>query len=251
MPEVTVLMSVFNDSKTVRAAIDSIRVQTFRDWELLIVDDGSTDETPHLLHEAQQGDARICVIRNEVNLGLATALNRGIHLAKGNLIARMDADDVSMPDRLDRQVTFMRENRDVDVLGGAAELVNDQGEVIGILRRPESHDVLLGERYSRTPFVHPSIMARREFFSALGGYDERLRKSQDYDLWLRGAEKFRFHNLSDVVIRYRYRRPSIRAIVYGTAVLIRAAWRERKLVCVAYAMRYFLGGVTARLRVRR
>src|SRR3954471_23282431 len=125
--KVSVLMAVYNGSDVVQAAVQSILTQTFSDWELLIVDDASTDGTLPLLRELAAKESRIKVICNDFNRGLAASLNTVWKLAKGDLLARMDADDVSMPERLERQVGFMEAHPEIAVLGTGAELVDKKG----------------------------------------------------------------------------------------------------------------------------
>jgi len=246
---VTVVMAVHNDAATVRAAIESIFHQTHRDWELVIVDDASTGMTSEILATFANRDRRVTVVRNPVNRGLAASLNSGWRQARGELIARMDADDTSLPDRLARQVEFMDLHAEVAVLGTAAELVDEKEKSLGIASRPERHEALAERIYKESPFIHPSVIIRRSFLEALGGYDERLRRGQDYDLWLRGYRGFRFHNLPDALLRYRVqRRPSLSAILWGTFVLGRGAYREGRLLTHGwYSMRYLTAGVMTRL----
>jgi GT2 family glycosyltransferase len=237
---VTVLLAVYNGADFVRTSMESIIEQTYHDWDLLIVDDASTDETPALLHNLAAKERRITVIRNKANYGLATSLNIGWRQAQGELIARADADDWSSPRRLACQVEFMERHPEVAVLGTGAALVDELGRSLGIALRPEQHEVLTREIYKKNPFIHPSVMMRRNFLTALGGYDERLRRSQDYDLWLRGYRCYHYHNLPEVLIRYKvHRRLSLQAIVSGTFVLGRAAYREGRLLTRGwYALRW-------------
>jgi hypothetical protein len=147
-----------------------------------------------------------------------------------------------LPDRLKRQVAFLRANPRVDVLGSGAELVGEDGENLGRAVRPELHEELAKKILRENPFIHPSVMVRRRFYDALGGYDERLRRSQDRDLWLRGYRRFRYHNLCEPLIRYRVRsKPSLQTILLGTFVLARAVYRERMPYSrLWFPMRFFL-----------
>ena len=237
---VTVLMAAYNEGERVRRAVESIQCQTYADWDLLIIDDASTDNTPEILRELAAADRRICVLSNSVNRGLAASLNAGWRRARGNLIARMDADDISLPQRLERQVAFLTQHPDVAVLGGGAELANAAGHDLGQVLRPETHAELAGRILYENPFIHPSVMVRRSFYEALGGYDEHLRRAEDLDLWFRGYRRFQFHNLREPLIRYRLRRtPTLRSIFWGTLVLIRAVQRDALPVgAYWYPLRY-------------
>jgi glycosyltransferase involved in cell wall biosynthesis len=246
---VTVLLAVHNGADTLQRAIDSVRAQTFEDWELLVVDDASTDGSAALLQENARIDARITSIRNDQNRGLAFSLNRGWRAARGELIARLDADDVCLPERLQLQADFMAAHPEVAVLGGGAEIVDQAGSPCGVLLRPQDHETLAARIYRENPFIHPSVMARRSFFEAMGGYDERCARGQDYDLWSRAYRRFRFHNLPVPVIRYTVRdRVSWEAIRAGSALAFRLGARERRFVRGAwYAGRFFAAGALNRL----
>ena len=220
-------MAAYNEGERVRRAIESIQSQTYTDWDLLIVDDASTDSTPEILRELAAADQRISILRNPVNRGLAASLNLGWRMARGELIARMDADDISLPHRLQRQVAFMAKQSEVAVLGGGAELTDAAGHDLGRTLRPETHAELASRILRENPFIHPSVMVRRNFYEALGGYDESLRRAQDLDLWFRGYRRFHFHNLREPLIRYCLRQqPTLRSIYWGTRVLARAVKRD-------------------------
>ena len=246
---VTVLLAVHNNSESIGPAIESILRQTYTDWDLLIIDDASTDDTPKVLQTSGLRDPRIKVIHNDVKLGLPASLNQGWKQAIGDLIARMDADDISLPRRFALQVSYLKTHADVAVLGGGAEVIDEEGRFLGVALRPETHRILVSKIYKENPFIHPSVMMRRSFLDALGGYDERLRRAQDYDLWLRGYRSYRYHNLPEAIIRYRARRAlSLQAILLGTFVLGRAAYREGSLLTHGfYAVRYFLAALLTKM----
>ncbi|MFH1918719.1 MAG: glycosyltransferase, partial [Planctomycetota bacterium] len=250
---VTVLMAVYNDAGTVEAAVESIRTQTYTNWDLLMVDDGSTDDTPAILQRLAQQDERITVLRNETNRGLPAALNIGWRQARGELIARMDADDLCLPERLQRQVEFMTAHPEVAVLGTGVEYMDEDGRTLGRGVRPEQHEELVQKILRESPFYHPSVMVRPTFYEALGGYDERIRRAEDRDLWLRGRRRFRYHNLREPLIRYRISgKPSWRDIYDGTYALLLAVRREQMpLVCYWYPLRQLLGGVSIWTGLRR
>jgi glycosyltransferase involved in cell wall biosynthesis len=250
---VSVVMSAWNAQAVIGRAVESIVGQTYRDWEMVIVDDGSTDGTGRLLEQAVAAEPRIRVFRNDRNRGLAASLNRGWGESSGELIARMDADDVSLPDRLARQVAYLDEHPDVAILGTAVELVDVDGRSIGIAHRPEWHDELERRMFKETPFFHPTVLLRREVYETLGGYDERLRRAQDVDLWLRAYRRFEFHNLPDVLLRYTVpSRLPLPSCFWGTYVLARAAYRERALLRRGwYAPRFLAATLLARYGLRQ
>jgi glycosyltransferase involved in cell wall biosynthesis len=194
-PRVSVVMPVRNGERFLREALDSTLAQTLTDFELIVVDDGSTDSTPAILAEAAARDPRVRVHRQEPG-GLTVALNAGCALAGAPLIARMDGDDVMLPDRLERQAAYLDSSPGVALLGGGLVLVDEHGTEID--REPgRLHlDFLV-----RNELTHATVMMRADAFRALGGY--RLDQSEDYDLWLRFDEHHGVAALSDFVIRYR------------------------------------------------
>ncbi|WP_164100389.1 glycosyltransferase [Candidatus Laterigemmans baculatus] len=250
---VSVVMAVHNEQATLARALASIVEQSDPDWELVAIDDASTDRTAEILREFAAADSRIRILRNRQNLGLAASLNIGWQAARHDLIARMDGDDWMFPERLERQQQFLRSHADVDVLGTAAELFDSQGTELGIARRPESHAELCGKIYRETPFIHPSVMMRRSFLERTGGYDASLRRSQDYDLWMRGRGEFRYHNLQEPLLRYCVRtKMKLTAMLYGTWVLSRGVWRDRApLHNYVYPARFLAATSLTRLGLRQ
>jgi len=249
---VTVLMPVRDSIGSVERAVLSIIHQKYDAWQLLIVDDASTDDTWDVVETLVRRDPRVFAIRNSERRGLAASLNLGWSQSSHELIARMDGDDESFATRLACQAAFMAEHPEVAVLGAGAELVDESGTLLGVALRPERHEELARDMYRRSPFIHPSVMMRRSFLARLGGYDESLWRAQDRDLWLRGYRQFRFHNLQEPLIRYRVHRAlSWEAILAGTFVLGRAAYREGRILSRGwYALRFFLATVTVRMGLR-
>jgi glycosyltransferase EpsE len=249
---VTVLMPVRNSVESVERAVLSIIRQKYDAWELLVVDDASTDGTWDAVQALVRRDPRVVAIRNSERRGLAASLNLGWSRSTHGLIARMDGDDESLEIRLTRQTDFMAEHPEVAVLGAGAELMDESGALLGVTFRPEGHEELVRDMYRRSPFIHPSVMMRRSFLERLGGYDESLWRAEDQDLWLRGYRQFRFHNLQVPLIRYRVRRAlPWEDILTGTFVLGRAAYREGRMLSRGwYALRFLLATVAGRAGLR-
>lgn len=203
-PSVTVLMSVYNGLPYLEKAIESIVHQTFSDFEFLIIDDASSDGSREVLKEWTDRDERIRLILHEENRGLGYALSEGTKEARASLIARMDADDVAVLDRLEAQVGYLERNPDVDILGGWAEECDEEGETIGHRTYPVDHEDIVDMVWA-SPIIHPTVIFRKEKILDVGGYDASLRKRQDYDLWFRCHEAgHTFANLPKSLIRYRF-----------------------------------------------
>jgi glycosyltransferase involved in cell wall biosynthesis len=192
-PAVSVLMSVRNGAPWVRDAVESVLDQTVTDLELVVIDDGSTDATASLL--ATVGDPRLRVERQPPT-GLTPSLNRALALARAPLVARLDADDVALPERLACQRAFLDAHPDVGLLGTGAREVDASGREIGVVRPPEDDAAIRRAMIRRNPFVHSSVMMRRSALEEAGGYDERLAVAQDYDLWMRMSRVTRLANLA-------------------------------------------------------
>ena len=211
-PRVTVLMSAFNSAAYIDAAIGSILSQTFTDLELLIVDDGSTDATREKI--AAWSDHRIRVVHNESNIGLTRSLNRGLAVARGVFIARQDADDVSHPERVARQVEFLENHPNVTVVGTQVRYIDAGGRRIAAAPWPKSTSnfAIRWQLLFDSPFVHTTVMFRRAtVWDELRGYDERFVTSQDFELWSRvAAASHEMRNLADTLVDFRTAAPQER-----------------------------------------
>lgn len=185
IPTVSIIMGAYNAEETIRESIDSILAQEFSDWEFVICDDGSSDDTLAICHEyATKNPTRFRVLTNERNMKLPAALNRCLAVAKGKYIARMDADDISAPDRLAKQVAVLDYRPGIDLVGTAMQRFDESG-LGGLVTPPEKPDRYTLRRF--IPFCHATIMARSSMYEKVGGYNESARtaRSQDVDLWFR------------------------------------------------------------------
>ena len=228
---VSVIMAVYNGERYVREAVDSILNQTFTDLEFIIVDDGSTDRTDRILNTYD--DPRIVRVRNEENIGLTRCLNKGLTLARGRYIARQDADDVSVPERLQMQVDFLDGHPEVALVGTSKIEIDDQGNSIKF-GRVSCDDAALRRCLPRVnSFVHGSVLLRRGALKQVGGYRPIFSCTQDYDLWIRIAERYRVANLEQGLYAWRCHHGSIsltrRAEQVGYADLARELALERYL----------------------
>jgi len=253
VPVVSVIMSVYDNESTLPEAIESIVNQSFDDWEYLIVNDGSKDGSSQLLESFANKDQRIRVIRNPENKGLPYSLNLAWRQSKGRYIARMDADDCSFPERLAVQVEFLEANPDVDVLGSNAILESDSGQLLGTTSMPLSPEQIREKIVRLNPLIHPSVMMRRDFLAKMGGYNNKLRKKQDYDLWLRSVEQARFVNIEKPLIKYRVKHAdSFLSDYYGFSVRVKHAIRRGKIFSgVTWAVVTLLVNICRKLGYRQ
>jgi glycosyltransferase involved in cell wall biosynthesis len=211
-PTISVVMPVYNAKRYVAEAIESILGQTFRDFEFLIIDDGSTDGSLAILKRYAAQDSRIRLWSGP-NEGYAPRLNEMLHQARGDLIARMDADDVALPGRFARQVEFLRNHPEVDVVGGARENIDSKGRFLCVSREGEDHDYIQSQLLNGTcPICHPSVVMRLKAVLAVGGYRPDMMPAEDADLWLRMGERGLLANLADVVVRYREHESSVSSL---------------------------------------
>ena len=199
-PTITVLMVVYNAEAFLREAVDSILAQTFSDFELLVVVDGSTDSSVEILESYD--DDRIVRLRNETNLGQPRARNRGLEVARGRYVAVMDGDDVAEPERLARQLSYLEGLPRVTVLGTWVTSIDENGREIGPDHTPTDPASLAWEFCWDCPLYHPTVMMRPGPIRALGGYDQRYWTAQDYDLWTRALMAgLRIDNLAEPLLR--------------------------------------------------
>lgn len=199
---VSVILPVFNCQAYVGEAIESILNQKFRDFEFLIIDDGSTDGTQAEL--VKYIDPRIRHLRHE-NRGLAATLNTAIGLARGKYIVRQDQDDISMPDRIEKQVAFMEAHLECGLLGTWAQIIEGDRLVERFHRHPTDPSVLRYQLLFNNPFVHSSVMLRKSVLEETGGYsiDPERQPPEDYELWSRIIRSAGVANLPEVLLYYR------------------------------------------------
>jgi glycosyltransferase involved in cell wall biosynthesis len=206
-PKVTVLMSVYNGEKYLNEAIDSILGQTFKDFEFLIINDGSTDKTAEILKS--YNDPRIKIINNEKNIGLTKSLNKGLKLARGEYIARQDADDISCDNRLERQIKFLDKNLDIAIVGTNYFRINEKGDIIQKIKRQEKDKNIKKYLLSGNQLGHGTIMFRKSCFEKVGFYREEFKFAQDYDLVLRFSEKYKLANIPETLYKWRINSNSV------------------------------------------
>lgn len=204
MPRLSVVLPVYNCRRYLAAAIASIQAQTFADFTLVIVDDGSTDGSAAIIDRLAAGDRRLRVIRRP-NTGIVGALNDGLAGATGDLVARMDGDDLAEPGRFSAQLAYLDHNPDCIALGTAARIIDTGGAVVDLYRPPCDHDGIVAQllRGNGAALLHPSVIFRRTALEAAGRYDPVFCRAEDLDLFLRLSHLGRFANLPEPLMRYR------------------------------------------------
>jgi glycosyltransferase involved in cell wall biosynthesis len=204
-PIVSVLMPAYNADKYVDLAVRSILDQTFRDIELVVVDDGSTDRTPQILRDWERRDSRVKLI-SRPNTGYTRALRDALAIARGSLFARMDADDISRPSRLEQQVRFLTEHPEVVAVGSQVALIDEDGWPIGPATCPLTHKEIEAHLFAGygAALIHPTVMMRRTAFNAIGGYRSEREPAEDVDLFLRLGEIGQLANVAEVLFDSRF-----------------------------------------------
>lgn len=222
-PLVSIGMSVRNSESTLKPALRSILQQTYTNWELLLLDDGSRDETVSIARRYE--DPRIRLIADGRGLGLAARLNQAVGLARGAYFARMDGDDISYPERLERQVGMLELHREVNLLGCGAIVFDSRGEAVGRLPSRLDHEEICARPWAGFYLAHPTWMGRIEWFRK-NPYRKDALRAQDQDLLLRTYRQSRFAALSDVLLGYRQETLSLSRILRGRYHFSRALLRQ-------------------------
>lgn len=184
LPLVSIIMGVYNEEAHLRNCLESVIKQTYRNWECIICDDCSTDSSKEILYEYQKKDGRFIILENDQNSRLAASLNNCLSIARGKYIARMDADDLCLPSRLQSQVQFLEENQEIDCVGSAVIVYDETGDKgIRLCKEyPQKEDLL-----HANPFAHPTVIIKKSVMDVLGGYtvSRDTRRAEDLDLWFR------------------------------------------------------------------
>lgn len=201
-PLVSVVMSVFNDDKYVRRAIDSILNQTLKDIEFIIINDASRDNSLKTIRQCVRKDKRVKLINNAQELRLAPSLNLGVSHAKADLIARMDPDDISLPERLEIQYNYLLKNPHIAVVGTNLSVINETKKEIWVRDYPTQSEDIKKTMLRYAPFAHPSVMIRKKVFEEFGGYDPKMKLCEDTDFWIKIGTKYDFGNIPKRLVQY-------------------------------------------------
>lgn len=200
---ISVIIPAYNAEKYLAEAISSILTQSFVNIEVIVIDDCSTDRTWEIIQHYALTDSRIRSFRNETNLGIAGNRNKGIKLAMGKYILWQDADDISLPERIEKQLNFMEANPDVGIVGGFLQFFSDEKAITGI-RKYSAGDAELRQKIFRfSPVAQPAAMIRKSCIDEVGEYDLRFPPAEDLDMSFRIGIRYKFANIQDVIIKYR------------------------------------------------
>lgn len=192
LPFVTIAIPFYNSERFLHYAIQSVINQTYTNWELFLIDDGSNDNSLAVAKDFAERDGRIIIVSDGLNKGLPARLNDSVKIAKGDYYARMDADDIMTVDRIALQICYMEEHPNVDVIGSSAMVIDNDNNII---KSYDQHGVING-------FIHPTVMAKTKWFKE-NPYDEKLKRSQDTELWMRTAKRCHFYNIQKPLLFYR------------------------------------------------
>lgn len=230
-PSVSVVMPVYNSERYLSKAIESILNQTFRDFEFLIFDDGSTDDSRRIIDHYAGIDSRIIPYHSDFNTGYVSLLNKGTKLARGYLIARMDSDDMSLPHRLQVQKDFLDNHPSVGVVGSSSIRIDESDRELGISMRMEDPAFLYWLSFFSNPLSHPTVMYRKEIFNTIEGYDESKMPAEDYDLWTRLIPLWKLSNVRDPLLKYREHARSVSSTkrelqIKNSTESLKSLWRH-------------------------
>lgn len=231
-PKLSVVMTAYNAEKYIREAIESILNQTFTDFEFIIIDDCSTDATGAIIEEYSARDPRIVCVHNPKNLYISASTNIGIEMARTDIIAKMDADDIALPMRLEKQYAFIKDHPEVGVVGAWIEIISEAGKPLRI-REYQTDDVGLRRKIFRySPIAQPVCMYRKSVVNEFGGYLAVSAPAEDVNLWFKIGTRYKFANIPEVLLKYRFFENSnsnrnLRALEIKTLRLRWNAWRRQ------------------------
>ncbi|GAB6189648.1 hypothetical protein JCM30566_13890 [Marinitoga arctica] len=203
-PMISVVMSVYNSEKYLNQSIESILNQTYSNFEFIIINDNSIDNSEKIILEYKKQDNRIIYFKTNNNLGLTKNLNYGIKISTGKFIARMDADDIAFPERFEKQIYRFKMNKRLDILGTCAIDIDEYGNEINKRTVPHNYKEIIKMLPKLDPLIHPTVMMKKRSIEKINYYDEKYKTSQDYNLWFKAiANNLYIENLKDFLLYYR------------------------------------------------
>jgi glycosyltransferase involved in cell wall biosynthesis len=222
-PAVSVIMSMRNSASTVDAAVRSVLVQTLRDWEMIVIDDGSSDRSGDIVEGFN--DERIRLVRESRSAGLAARLNQAVALSRGEFIARMDADDICFPERLARQIARLREDPHLDLIGCGAVVFTNESKLVGEMPVGLDHRDIVARPFVGFPLPHPTWCGQASWFRN-NPYNAELRYAEDQDLLLRSFRHSRLGGLDEVLLGYRQDQLALKKLIPGRVTFAGSVWRN-------------------------
>ena len=219
--DVSIIMSVYNDQETLSKSILSILRQSFKNFEFMIIDDGSIDNSKKILRYYKKIDKRIRLFKNKKNMGLAFSLNKLIKASKSKYLARMDSDDYATKQRLKIQYSYLNKNRNIDLIGSQA--ITDKGK---ILKMPKSYNSIREQIIKNNPFLHSTVMGKSVFFKD-NNYNTSYKKCQDYELWLRTYRYYKFNNINKVLLVYKRNKADFKTISLTFYLMLSNSLQEK------------------------
>lgn len=202
-PLISVIMPAHNAQKYISGAIESVLNQTFKNFELIIIDDFSTDKTLDIIKAFSKKDHRIKIVNNDKRLNIAASLNKGISKAQSNIIARMDTDDIAFSNRLELQYKLVESSKNIAAVGANIMLIDSEGKEIGARRYPHLSKDLKSCLFRYSPFAHPVVVFRKNMFEEVGKYNPKYSPTEDLDLWFRLGRKYEFESIPQTLLKYR------------------------------------------------
>jgi glycosyltransferase involved in cell wall biosynthesis len=238
-PKITVLMPVYNGEKYLHESIESILNQSYVDFEFLIIDDASVDKSAEIVRLFD--DPRICYLKNDRNLGLIGTLNKGLDIARGEYIARMDQDDISLPKRFAKQVAFLDRHPEIGVLGTAIQMIDSDGNSLeSALVFPDSPICIEWAMYFFCPIAHPTVFMRKNIAKEGGGYSPEAVHAEDYDFWVRLSKITRFSNLVETLLKLRKHETNMTKVFYSENLT--TADRTAQMLAADHLGKFYAGG---------
>lgn len=257
---ISIIIPTKNEALYLKNSINSLinsvkkfsKVHKNFDIKIIIVEDGSTDNSYEIISDFEKLNDKIFCIRNEKSLGISKCLNVAINKFPADLIGRFDADDVCKENRFLNQINFLIKNKDIDILGSNARLINENDENIGLSNLPLLHEDIVKKLNTNCPIFHPSVIFKFNVWRNLDGYDNSLNRAQDFDLWRRCRDHgFIFHNLKSFEIDYRLKRHSktIKGATRNLIAILRLCWKHNDLILFLYAFIDFAKNILIALRL--
>ena len=234
-PLVSIIMPVYNRASFLEVAIKSIINQSYQNWELIIIDDASTDSSQNIIKNFIRQEPRIKLLKNSTNQHIVYSRNKGLKKAQGKYIAFLDSDDRALPERLERQVNFMENNPKVGVCGSAVELINTTGKILKVRSYPEKDAEIRVAFFFFNPILQSTAIVRKECFDKLGFFDDQFRNAEDLNIWFRFGNQYLLHNLPEVLGQYRLHDEN--SLITDQKMMIRNVLKARKLAVKKYGYR--------------